>query len=148
MARFLYDVMTDVVARCGKVCDCDKKEPVPFEYFDQWVKDWEENVAQSKAKLETAEGAERQELVKIIEQGEKLLENKEEHRWEVSDDMIANYENIATAFYIPSENQLNTRDEDNNIYRLLENYTKGAMTLDQFIQEANRRVQMATIESE
>ena len=126
----------------------DVKEPLPFENFEEWVKDWEESLAEDKVKLETAQGVEKKDLEQGIAHGEKLLANKEEHRWEISAQAITNYENMVSSFYIPKESLLYSQDEDNNIYRLLENYTQGAITLDQFIVEANRRVQMMAIENQ
>lgn len=126
----------------------DENKPIINEYYEEWINGWEENVTQAKAQLETEtlEGSERKAVEDTIWRGEGFIENKDKYYWEVSAEDIAYFESIADAFFISAEGLTDMENESNNIYKIMEEYTSGSISLDEFIKEANRREQMAAME--
>ncbi len=145
---YLQEIITSYSREEQVLCFTDEKMPIENEEFDKWVKDWEGFIAENKEKLKTAQGPEKKEIERIIERGERFLEDRESHKWKVSEEMIKRYEEIAPKFFIPKGEVMDIGDEENNIYRLLDEYEKGAMTLNQFISEANRRMEMIALEGQ
>ncbi len=124
----------------------DKNEPIKSEYYEETVKSFETALEEQKKQLETTEEADKARLEEYIKHLEELLENKDDFYWEVSQEGIDRYLKYLPTYYIPEDEIIYSGDEKTNVSALLQNYFEGALTLEQFITEANRRVQMMALE--
>lgn len=124
----------------------DKNEPIKNEYYEQTIKSLEESFEELKSQLETADEQDKKAIEEQIKYIEEALNDKDSFYWEVNQEAINRYEQYLPAYFIPESEALYGGEEDSNVYILLQNYIDGATTLDQFISEANRRVQMMALE--
>ena len=126
----------------------DVNEPIKSEYYEERVKDMEKYIKEYEKQLETAEAEDKKGLEEAIKALTEDLENKDQWYWEVDQKGLDQFNGLLPSFFIKESEILYSGEDEGNLYALLQNYVDGAMSLDQFISEANRRVQMAAMENQ
>ncbi|NLB89894.1 MAG: hypothetical protein GX786_01545, partial [Clostridiales bacterium] len=125
-----------------------ENQPIKNPDYDRIVESMEKEIQNYQQQLEKAPEDEKQQLQETIEALQKHLErSNEELYWQVSQKGIDQFEWLLPSIYISTQNLIyNPADQEGNVYKLLSDYVGGAISLDQLISEANRRVQMAAME--
>ena len=123
-------------------------EPVKKE-TQQEVLYGEESLLILTQQLEQAPASQKGILQERVDVLTKALKAWKENPWEISSEQLAERKETAKVLFIPETPLFNYNDEDpNNVSMLLDNYISGALSLDQFISEANRRIQMIALEDQ
>ena len=129
----------------------DMNEPTVDPHYEEYLKDWQDSLAQAKTSLDTADPSEKKDMENYIEYLQKRIDNPDESRYIVSAANIALYrEQVAPYLFVTGKTVLNTYDKDGNneFYTQQEMYLDGALTLDQFIKEIDKRVRMMQLEDQ
>lgn len=131
----------------------DVNDPIEDEHYEETLKQKQEELAGLKEKLNVVEEAERaavQEQITLLEQD---LARGEENKWLVSPKAIEKFNRLVPYAFIPlNETFYSAGNEEDGgrgtVELLLNDYIEGAISLDNFITEVNRRVQMYALENE
>ena len=77
-----------------------------------------------------------------------MLEKKDDFIWSVSAETIARYRELASLCFPATANLLNfqAKDSRSEIYTLIERYLQKMISLDQFIAQADNKIQMILLE--
>ncbi len=129
----------------------DHNEPVENPGFETQLQDWQKSMDSAKARLETASPEEKAGVQSEIDYLAELLANSDRYKFMVTAKQIENYrENIAPYICVVGQTPLTTWDKDgrNDLYALLEQYKQKALTVDQFVKEAAKRVRMMALEDQ
>jgi len=148
-AAYLQCVLDNLDASERVALFPDDNDPVPNEYFEQMVTEYESMLADAKASLETAAPEDAKDIQTSIDSYQSFLDNKDNYYWNVSAESIAAYRKMAEQCYAATPNILNYSGNDeasSEIYSLIERYTQKQITLDQFITQAEQKIRMIQLE--
>ena len=123
-------------------------EPVPNPYFDSQLQSITEQV-NGLAKLVEgmAEGAERRQNEEELERTRaSLIRFEENQRYQVSTAALARFKKTMDEVYLQNSLQLTADAALNKEGSLFYSYLQGAVTLPQFIKQANDRIRLMTLE--
>ncbi len=123
--------------------------PVKSDEANEGLTALEEELLRLEQLLNTAEEAEKaplNEQMQILTR--QITEQAGEGYWEMSPDDVKEFEWLLPTLYISEKNVTYTPKEDDNINRLVDDYINNAISLDQLIQEADRRIEMMELESQ
>lgn len=135
----------------GVVIYPDTNEPIVNPTFEADKKDWEGYLADFKTQLEKAKPEEQASIKQNIEFYENMLAHADTYRYTVSAEDIAMYrEQVAPYLVVTGQTPLKTWDKEgkNEFYSLRDQYMQGALTLDQFVKEMDKRLRMMQLEDE
>ena len=129
----------------------DNNEPILDPYLDANKAEWEKDLADSKAKLETAPPEEQADLKDLISYYESMIADADANMYSVSTADIKLYrDNAAPYLVVTGQTPLKTWDSEGNnqFYTLRDQYLQGAQTLDQFVKEMDKRLRMMQLEDQ
>lgn len=129
----------------------DNNEPMPDPTYETNRVQWEKDLVDYKANLETATPEQKADFESSIKYIEKMLGDADTYRYSVSPKDIATYRNdVAPYLVVTGQTPLKTWDKDGNneFYTLRDQYMQGATTLDQFLKEMDKRLRMMQLEDE
>ncbi|NLB91327.1 MAG: carbohydrate ABC transporter substrate-binding protein [Clostridiales bacterium] len=127
----------------------DQNEPIKSEYYDEYAKGLDKDLADFEAQLEKADEADKRDIQEQIDWIKEAIANKEKQYWDVSQEGLDRYDALIPYIFAGAQNVLYSgEDPDNNVAKLLQDYINGSMSLDQFINEATRRIQMMEMEKQ
>ena len=123
-------------------------EPVPLPGNEQLVAGWQEELDKQKKLLEKAKPEDKKDIETNIQWYEDMLAKKDDFLWSVSAETIARYRELAPLCFTATANLLNYKAQDGSseINTLIERYRQKKMSLDQFISEADSKIQMILLE--
>jgi len=127
----------------------DDNDPVPYDYYEDLVEDYETMLADAKVSLETAAPEDVKDIQSSIDIYEDFLAHKEDYYWMASAESIAAYRTFAPLCYTASPNILSYSGNDegaSEINTLIDRYLDGQLTLDQFITQADQKIRMIQLE--
>ncbi len=126
----------------------DDNEPVPMPNFEQTVQQWNDELEKAKKRLETAKPEEKKDIETLVQSYEDLVANKDLYYWQVAEENITQYREVAPLCYVAMPNVLDYRAKDgtSEIMTLVDRYRQKQMSLDQFIQEVDQKIRMITLE--
>lgn len=127
----------------------DHNEAVPNLSYEKDLATWTKDLEDTKKRLETAEPENRAGIQSEVDYLTELVADSEKRRYLVSEEQIAYYrENIAPYMCVVGQTPLTTWDKSgkNDLYDLMDQYRQKAMTADQFVKEASKRVRMMALE--
>lgn len=105
-----------------------------------------------KDQFEKASSSDKAVIQERIDVLTKAIEKEEENPWKISPEDIEKQQKIAEVLYVPKVLLMAyvEAEEENtgSIRPLLDHYAEGAITLDEFISQANKRVQMMALEDQ
>ena len=127
--------------------------------FQDWTKpienpNYERELEQTRSALENMqatyekepEGARKRELAESIERVKKQLERAGERRYLVSEAGLASHRAVMQTVYLDGSMELTQRQALTKDGYLFGTYDQGAISLEQFIQQANERIRLMTLE--
>jgi len=123
--------------------DCN--DPIELSYYEDNRLSIEQTLTEYRARLETAEDAEKAHLTDIIDMLEEELVAIEENRWAFSEDDIAAYREIAPMISIPTMSLFS--GDANEAATLMQRYLDRQISADQFIREFDRIILMMQMEN-
>ncbi len=122
---------------------------MPNPRYEEYLKDWKETLAGMEKEYETADPEVKKDLEMSIEYYKKMIDDPSEYQYIISSEKLTFYrEKVAPFMFVPGKTVLNTYDKDGNseFYTQLQMYQDGALTLDQFIKEVDKRLRMMQLE--
>ena len=138
-------------AQAGITLFPDNNEPVPNPTFEQDKVEWQATLDEYKAQLATAKPEDQASIKDTIASYEQLLADAESDRYSVSAEDIATYRQKAAPYLmVTGQTPLKTWNKEgkNEFYALRDQYMQGAIPLDQFIKEMDKRLRMMQLEDE
>ena len=138
-------------SQAGVILFPDNNEPVVNPSFEQDKTDWQTTLDDYKSQLVTAKPEDVASIKDTIASYEDLLAQAEDDRYTLSAEDIATYrQQVAPYLVVTGQTPLKTWDKDGNnaFYSLRDQYMQGAITLDQFIKEMDKRLRMMQLEDE
>ena len=123
-------------------------EPVPMPGNEQMVAKWQEEVDKLEKLLKKAKPEQKKDIETNIQSYKDLLAKKDDFLWSVSAESIARYRELAPLCFAATVNLLNYQAQDGSsqINTLIERYRQKKISLDQFITEADSKIQMILLE--
>ncbi len=123
--------------------DCN--DPIELSYYEDNRLSIEKTLSEYRARLETAEDAEKAHLTDIIDMLEEELVAIEENRWAFSEEDIAAYREIAPMISVPTMSLFS--GDANEAATLMQRYLDRQISADQFIREFDRIILMMQMEN-
>ena len=126
-------------------------DPVENPSYETDRKNWQQNVDDYTASLTTAKEEEKASLQESIDYFTKMLSDDGTYRYNVSAEEIAFYrESIAPHLVILGETPFNVWGNEgaNEFYTIRDQYLQGAMKLDAYIKETDKRLRMMQLEDQ
>lgn len=124
-------------------------EPIVNNYYDETVKSWEDHLKYLNETVATAPAEQKKDFETEIEYFVKLLENKEDYRYDLSSKTIQAYrETQGESLAVKHKNILIQNAEASEQLRTLhKRYQTKQMTRDQYIKDLNQKTQMMVMEN-
>lgn len=119
--------------------------------FESDLQNWKDELVEFQALLETAVPESVASLKETITYYEELINNADTYRYTVTAEEIQTYrDTIAPYLVVTGQSPLNTWDSNgsNEFYTLREQYLQGAMPLDTYIKEIDKRIRMISLEDQ
>ncbi len=129
----------------------DHNDPVVNQSFESDLKGWKDSVETVTKQLETAKPEEKASLQNDLDYLNKLIANADDDRYLVSAKAIEQYRTqIAPWLVVGDQSPLKVWGKDgSNEFSTLENqYMDGAITLDTFVKEMDKRIRMMQLEDQ
>jgi hypothetical protein len=119
-------------------------KPVPLPGNEQLVAGWQDELDKQEKLLKKAKPEDKKDIETTIQSYKDLLAKKDNFLWSVSAETIARYRELAPLCFTTTANLLNYQAQDGSseINTLIERYRQKKMSLDQFITEADSKIQM------
>lgn len=132
----------------GIMMNPDRNDPVPNEYYEETVSQYEELLAEANKKLETAAPEDAKDIQASVDEYQQFLDRKEDYYWQASADSIAAYRKLAAQAYAVTPNILTYGNDEasSEIASLLSRYEQQQITLDQFVTQADQKIRMIQLE--
>lgn len=129
----------------------DENDPVPNPYYEITKLSYEENIKELDARLEKADESEKAALREKRKRIEGYLEEVEKERMSVTAEMLAAYrEKIAPYIYVTRQTPLTDwgSETGGELRTQIDQYNSGAIDMDTFIREVDKRVRMMMLEDQ
>jgi ABC-type glycerol-3-phosphate transport system substrate-binding protein len=123
--------------------------PVRQERFDEDQQGIHDQIANLEQMMKTAEDAEKVDYQAIIDREKTRYEKRESDLWLITQESIGIYQKIAADLVVPSRSIFsNDRGSPNDqvIEQVIARFADGQISVDQFIQELNKKAQMMFME--
>ncbi len=129
----------------------DENDPVPNPYYEMSKLSWEENIRELDERLEKADESEKAALRDERKAMEGYLEDVEKNRMSVTAEMLAAYrEQVAPYVYVTRQTPLTDwgSEAGGELRTQIAQYNSGAIDMDTFIREVDKRVRMMMLEDQ
>ena len=125
----------------------DQNDPVPNRYYEVQKQSYEESLQDLDSRIEKADESEKASLRDNREQIQGFLDELENQRMSVTEEMIQAYrEQVAPYLYVTPQTPLTNPDSSGELDTLTSQYLDHAIDLDTYIREMNQRVRMMMLE--
>lgn len=125
----------------------DQNDPVPNSYYEVQKQSYEESLRDVDSRIEKADESEKASLREIREQIQGYLDELENQRMSVTEEMIQAYrEQVAPYLYVTPQTPLTNPESSNELDTLTSQYLDHAIDLDTYIREMDQRVRMMMLE--
>lgn len=125
----------------------DQNDPVPNSYYEVQKQSYEESLRDVDSRIEKADESEKASLRETREQIQGYLDELENQRMSVTEEMIQAYrEQVAPYLYVTPQTPLTNPESSNELDMLTSQYLDHAIDLDTYIREMNQRVRMMMLE--
>ena len=129
----------------------DENDPVPNPYYEITKLSYEENIKELDARLEKADESEKAALREERKRIEGYLEEVEKERMSVTAEMLASYrEKMAPYINVTRQTPLTDwgSETGGELRTQIDQYNSGAIDMDTFIREVDKRVRMMMLEDQ
>ena len=125
----------------------DQNDPVPNSYYEVQKQSYEESLQDLDSRIEKADESEKASLRDNREQIQGFLDELENQRMSVTEEMIQAYrEQVAPYLYVTPQTPLTNSDSSGELGTLTSQYLDHAIDLDTYIREMDQRVRMMMLE--
>lgn len=125
----------------------DQNDPVPNSYYEIQKQSYEESLRDLDSRIEKADESEKASLRDNREQIQGFLDELENQRMSVTEEMIQAYrEQVAPYLYVTPQTPLTNSDSSGELDALTSQYLDRAIDLDTYIREMDQRVRMMMLE--
>lgn len=125
----------------------DQNDPVPNSYYEVQKQSYEESLRDVESRIEKADESEKASLRETREQIQGYLDELENQRMSVTEEMIQAYrEQVAPYLYVTPQTPLTNPESSNELETLTSQYLDHAIDLDTYIREMDQRVRMMMLE--
>lgn len=125
----------------------DQNDPVPNSYYEVQKQSYEESLQDLDSRIEKADESEKASLRDNREQIQGFLDELENQRMSVTEEMIQAYrEQVAPYLYVTPQTPLTNPDSSAELDTLTRQYLDRAIDLDTYIREMDQRVRMMMLE--
>lgn len=125
----------------------DQNDPVPNSYYEVQKQSYEESLRDVDSRIEKADESEKASLRETREQIQGYLDELENQRMSVTEEMIQAYrEQVAPYLYVTPQTPLTNPESSNELETLTSQYLDHAIDLDAYIREMDQRVRMMMLE--
>lgn len=125
----------------------DQNDPVPNRYYEVQKQSYEESLQDLDSRIEKADESEKASLRDNREQIQGFLDELENQRMSVTEEMIQAYrEQVAPYLYVTPQTPLTNPDSSAELQTLTSQYLDHAIDLDTYIREMDQRVRMMMLE--
>ena len=125
----------------------DQNDPVPNSYYEVQKQSYEESLRDVDSRIEKADESEKASLRETREQIQGYLDELENQRMSVTEEMIQAYrEQVAPYLYVTPQTPLTNPESSNELDTLTSQYLDHAIDLDTYIREMDQRVRMMMLE--
>lgn len=125
----------------------DQNDPVPNSYYEVQKQSYEESLRDVDSRIEKADESEKASLRETREQIQGYLDELENQRMSVTEEMIQAYrEQVAPYLYVTPQTPLTNPESSNELHTLTSQYLDHAIDLDTYIREMDQRVRMMMLE--
>ena len=125
----------------------DQNDPVPNSYYEIQKQSYEESLRDLDSRIEKADESEKASLRDNREQIQGFLDELENQRMSVTEEMIQAYrEQVAPYLYVTPQTPLTNSDSSGELGTLTSQYLDHAIDLDTYIREMDQRVRMMMLE--
>lgn len=125
----------------------DQNDPVPNSYYEVQKQSYEESLRDVDSRIEKADESEKASLRETREQIQGYLDELENQRMSVTEEMIQAYrEQVAPYLYVTPQTPLTNPESSNELETLTSQYLDHAIDLDTYIREMDQRVRMMMLE--
>ena len=125
----------------------DQNDPVPNRYYEIQKQSYEESLRDLDSRIEKADESEKASLRDNREQIQGFLDELENQRMSVTEEMIQAYrEQVAPYLYVTPQTPLTNSDSSGELGTLTSQYLDHAIDLDTYIREMDQRVRMMMLE--
>lgn len=125
----------------------DQNDPVPNSYYEVQKQSYEESLRDVDSRIEKADESEKASLRETREQIQGYLDELENQRMSVTEEMIQAYrEQVAPYLYVTPQTPLTNPESSNELDTLTSQYMDHAIDLDTYIREMDQRVRMMMLE--
>ncbi|HNW85566.1 MAG TPA: hypothetical protein PLP25_04805 [Candidatus Limiplasma sp.] len=129
----------------------NNNEPVINNSFESDLKSWKDSLDGAKQDVESAAPEDKASAEAMVEYYQNLIDTSEADRYSISAEDIATFrDKVAPYLVVAGQTPLNTWGDDgtNQFYTLETQYMQGAITMDQFIKEIDKRLRMMQMEDQ
>jgi ABC-type glycerol-3-phosphate transport system substrate-binding protein len=128
----------------------DDNNPIPVQNYDKMIESWQTSLDKQKEALKTAKPEDVKDIQATIDNLQDLLTNKDKYRWQVSQDGIDQYRNLASLCFTATPNliNLNVNNGDSELSTLISRYLQKQVSLDQFLSDADQKIRMIQMEQQ
>ncbi|NLD51274.1 MAG: hypothetical protein GX650_00130 [Clostridiales bacterium] len=146
--RFLSTYVSSMDAMTRAALSASWTEPIPNPQFERQKRDLEQRLALLPASIEKAEGAEKRALEQDLAYFKNEMAHIESNRYIVSTQALDSYRQIMAGVYLDDTTTQVQRSALTKDGYLFLSMLEGTITLDQFIQQANDKIRLMTLESQ
>ncbi len=127
----------------------DDNEPVRDPDYEEGRKRLEQQLAEAKTRLDTADAADKQALENRIAEMQKVLDNAEQLSWSLSAENIAAYRQLAPHMNLLIGSVIMNMDNQAGLEefnKIAQRYIDGEMPMEQALRELDKKAQMMYLE--
>ncbi len=146
--RFLSAYVRNMDAMTRAALSDSWTEPIPNPQFEQQQRDLQLRLAQLPARIEQAQGAEKRALEQDLAYFRNEMEHLESNRYTASAQALQDYRQVMAGVYLDNSTTRVQRDSLTKDGSLFQTMLEGAITLEQFVQQANDKVRLMTLEAQ
>lgn len=144
--EFLEELVRNMETATRYSVSDELNEPVRNEDMLNYIDEIEESIEESRAKLQKAEDVDKPAIEEEIANLERAVEDLRKNSWTVSQEDIDWYRAHAGQLTVDRYNFLNAADEDGELSDMAEQLLEGRVSVEDFLNEADRKVRMRAME--
>lgn len=124
-------------------------DPIENPYYERNIKEMQKELERQEKLIQEAEPLDRQALQQELDDyKEYVVRYEQENRYNVSEQSIAWYRDLAQYIVISRPSVMYSSNNDDSFYTLRSRYTDGQINLEQFIREGSSKLRLMQMENQ
>lgn len=145
-AAYLSHCVANLSTYTLPTLDATMTKSVENPYFEEMIKNWKDDFERVKESYAKADESEKKDLEWQIENYEELLSNQERYRYNITEQALKYYKDYIVDRCVVSGDNFIYSESNKAIRDLLDLYLAKSRTVDQFINELERKMRMIILE--